>query len=40
MNHVNSSITPVLAGTKRSKKIQRSLVILPTFNEAGNIILL
>ena len=38
MNHVNSSITPVLTDTKRSKKIQRPLVILPTFNEAENII--
>ena len=38
MNHVNSSITPVLADTKSSIKIQRPLVILPTFNEADNII--
>ena len=38
MNHVNSSITPVFTETKRSKKIQRPLVIIPTFNEADNII--
>ena len=38
MNHFNSSIIPVLTDTKRSKKIQRPLVILPTFNEADNII--
>ena len=38
MNHVNSSIKPVLTDTKRSKKIQRPLVIIPTFNEADNII--
>ena len=38
MNHVNSSITPVPTDTKRSKKIQRPLVIIPTFNEADNII--
>ena len=38
MNHVNSSITPVPTDTKRSKKIQRPLVIIPTFCEADNII--
>jgi len=38
MNHVNSSITPVFTETKRSKKIQGPLVIIPTFNEADNII--
>jgi len=38
MNHINSSITPVPTDTKRPKKIQRPIVILPTFNEAGNII--
>ena len=37
MNKVNSSIVSVPIDTKRSKKIQRPLVIIPTFNEAENI---
>ena len=38
MNHVDSSISSVSTGTKGLKKIQRPLVILPTFNEVENII--
>ena len=38
MNHVHSSISSVSTDTKGLKKIQRPLVILPTFNEADNII--
>ena len=38
MNHVHSSISSVSTDTKGLKKIQRPLVILPTFNEVENII--
>jgi len=38
MNHVDSSISSVSTDTKGLKKIQRPLVILPTFNEVENII--
>ena len=37
MNHVHSSISSVSTDTKGLKKIQRPLVILPTFNEVENI---
>ena len=37
MNHVDSSISSVSTDTKGLKKIQRPLVILPTFNEVENI---
>ena len=38
MNHVDSSISSVSTDTKGLKKIQRPLVILPTFNEVEDII--
>ena len=38
MNHIHSSISSVSTDTKGLKKIQRPLVILPTFNEVENII--
>ena len=38
MNHVDSSISSMSTDTKGLKKIQRPLVILPTFNEVENII--
>jgi dolichol-phosphate mannosyltransferase len=38
MNHVDGYILPVSTDTKGFKKIHRPLVILPTFNEAENII--